>query len=57
MGATLKLEFEKFLMVGSSLKVFTKLVDRLRGIDRRQEGGHESRTTIVLAVLMFKKLT
>ena len=29
MGATLKLEFEKVVTVGSTLNVFTKLLDRL----------------------------
>ena len=38
MGATLKLESDKVVTAGSTLKVFTKLLDRLRGIGRGQEG-------------------
>ena len=49
MGATLKLESEKVVAAGSTLKFFTKLLDRLRGIGRGQEEGYESRTVMVLA--------
>ena len=49
MGATLKLESEKVVTTGSTLKVFMKLLDQLRGIGRGQEEGYESRTVIVLA--------
>ena len=52
MGAPLKLESEKVVTVGSTLKVFTKLLDRLRGIGR----GHESRIVMVLANGMYSKL-
>ena len=41
MGATLKLESEKVVTAGSTLKVFTKLLDQLRGIGRGQEEGYE----------------
>ena len=56
MGATLKLESEKVVMVGTTLKVFTKLLERLRGIGRGQEEGCESRTVMVLANGMYSKL-
>ena len=56
MGATLKLESEKVVTAGSTLKVFTKLLDRLRGIGRGQEEGYESRTVMVLANGMYSKL-
>ena len=56
MGATLKLESEKVVTVGSTLKVFTKLLDQLRGIGRGQEGGYESRIVMVLANGMHNKL-
>ena len=39
MGTTLKLESENVVMAGSTLKVFTKLLDQLRGIGRGQEEG------------------
>ena len=56
MGATLKLESEKVVTAGSTLKVFTKLLDRLRGIGRGQEEGYESRTVMVLANGMYSKI-
>ena len=56
MGAILKLESEKVLMAGSTLKVFTKLLGQLRGIGRGQEEGYESRTVMVLANEMYTKL-
>ena len=56
MGATLKLESEKVVMAGSTLKVFTKLLDRLRGIGRGQEEGYESRIVMVLANGIYSKL-
>ena len=56
MGATLKLEFRKVVMVGSTLKVFTILLNQLRGIGRRQKEGYESRTIMVLANGMYSKL-
>ena len=56
MGATLKLESEKVATAGSTLKVFMKLLDQLRGIGRGQEGGYESRIVMVLANGMHNKL-
>ena len=56
MGATLKLESERFVTAGNTLKVFMKLLDRLRGIGRGQEEGYESRTVMVLANGMYSKL-
>ena len=56
MGATLKLESEKVVTAGSTLKVFTKLLDQLRGIGRGQEEGYESRTVMVLANGMYSKI-
>ena len=56
MGATLKLESEKVVTAGNTLKVFTKLLDRLRGSGRGQEEGYESRTVMVLANGMYSKL-
>ena len=56
MVATLKLESEKVVTGGSTPKVFTKLLDRLQGIGRRQEEGYESRTVMVLANVMYSKL-
>ena len=56
MGATLKLEPEKVVTAGITLKVFTKLLDRLRGIGRGQEEEYESRTVMVLANGMHSKL-
>ena len=41
MGATLKLESEKVVTVGSTLKVFTKLRNRLRGMGQGAEDAHE----------------
>ena len=56
MGATLKLESEKVVTVGSTLKVFTKLLNWLRGIGWGQEEAYESRTVTVLANGMYNKL-
>ena len=56
MGATLKLESDKLVTAGSTLKVFTKLLDRLRGIGGGQDEGHESRTVMILATAMHSKL-
>ena len=56
MGATLKLESEKIVTAGSTLKAFTKLLDRLRGIGLGQGEGYESRTVMVLANGMYSKL-
>ena len=56
MGATLKLESEKVVTARSTLKVFTKLLNQLRGIGRGQEDGYESRTVMVLANGMYNKL-
>ena len=56
MGATLKTESEKVVTAGSTLKIFTKLLDRLRGIGRGQEEGYGSRTVMVLANGMYSKL-
>ena len=56
MGATLKLESKKVVTAESTLKVFTKLLHRLRGIGRGQEEGYESRTVVVLANGMHSKL-
>ena len=56
MGATLKLESEKVVTAGSTLKVFMNLLDRLRGISRGQDEGYESRTVMVLANGMYSKL-
>ena len=39
MGATLKLESKKVVTAGSTLKVFTKLLDQLRGIGRIGDDG------------------
>ena len=56
MCSTSKLESEKVITAGSTLKVFTKLLDRLRGVGRGQEEGYESRTLIILANGMYNKL-
>ena len=56
MGATLKLESEKVVIVGNTLKVFTKLFDQLQRIGPRQEEGYESRTIMVLANGMYSNL-
>ena len=56
MGATLKLESDKLVTAGSTLKVFTKLLDQLRGIGGGQDEGHESRTIMILATAMYSKL-
>ena len=56
MGAILKLESEKVVVAGSALKVFAKLLERLRGISRGQEEGYESRTVMVLANGIYSKL-
>ena len=55
-GAILKLESEKVVMVGSTLKVFRNPLDQLRGIGRRQDEGYESRTVMVLANGMCSEL-
>ena len=54
--ATLKLESEKVVTAGSTLKASTKLLDRLRGIGQGQEEGYESRTIMVFANGMYSKL-
>ena len=56
MDATLKLESKKVVMVGSTLKVFMKLLGWLRGIGRGQEERDESRTIMVLANGRYNKL-
>ena len=56
MDVTLKLESEKVVMAGSTLKVFPKLFDRLRGMGRGQEEGYASKTIMVLANGMYNKL-
>lgn len=56
MGATLKLESDKVVTSGSTLKVLTKLLQRLREIGRGQEEGHEARTVWQLANGMAAKL-
>ena len=56
MDATFKLEPDKVVTTRSTLKVFTKLLDRLRGIGRGQEEGYESRIVMVLANGMYRKL-
>ena len=48
-GCHMKLESEKVVMERTTLKVFTKLLDRLPGVGRGQEEGYESRTIMVLA--------
>ena len=55
-GCQLKLESEKVITAGSTLKFFTKLLDQLRGMGRGQEEGYESRTVMVLANGMYSKL-
>ena len=56
MGATLKLESDKLVTACSTLKVFTKLLDRVRAIGGGQDEGHESRTVMILATAMYSKL-
>ena len=56
MSATLKLESKKVVITESTLTVFTKLLDRLRGMGRGQEEGCESRTVMVLSNGMYSKL-
>lgn len=56
MGATLKLESDKVVTAGSTLKVLTKLLQRLKEIGRGQEEGCEARTVWQLANGMATKL-
>ena len=56
MIATLKLEFEKVVMAGITLKIFTKLLDRLRGIRQGQKEGYESKIVMVLANGLYSKV-
>ena len=56
MGVTLKLECEKVVIAGNTLKFLTKLLDLLWGISRPQEEGHELRTAMAVANGMYRKL-
>ena len=56
MAATLKLESKKVVTARSTLKIFTKLLNWLRGIGQGQEEGYESRTVMVIANGMYSKL-
>ena len=56
MGVTLKLESEKVVMAGNTLKVFMNLLDSLQGISRGQEEGYKSRTIMMLANGIYSKL-
>ena len=56
MGATLSLESDKEVTAGKTLKVLTKLMDRLEGIGRGYDEGLESRSVTAPAHGMLTKL-